>query len=456
MRDLNLDVLELIFSHLPSGNDLTSVALVSRSFFAGVIPRLYEELHFRSKQAKRYSTIVAPFAALLKHPHRAVHVRTIDIRAVPALKDAVPAHMHPVFLKDSADALAICNNVTSFTCVCPILPHFLLSLQNKPSLRDIRINAHLTSDQTAKLIQLEALHSITLDNASWNVIDALPKWIIANKSTLTSLTIYSANELNEQVLERSLVELPRLINLHIINCQNLSLPGVLKCLVYTPLLESLSVTTFMHSESLQMNAPYPPLRNLLHLSLDCKSGLAGPPSAVHNNSLLSRFFSDILLASSPPLRTLSIRLADRSLSIPEQWLDAVLCTYGGTLRTVSFGQCLVSVEAITKICDKSTSLERLEVPLPVKELRPYTLAAAKSSTITTLIDLSDQHATHTPKVALGKDSIKFMMTTIPSLQTVECDGRIWKRREGPKDGSAVRLSLEGQKIVPSQHWFMRD
>lgn len=117
-----------------------------------------------------------------------------------------------------------------------------------------------------------------------------------------------------------------------------------------------------------MNAPYPPLRNLLHLSLDCKSGLAGPPSAVHNNSLLSRFFSDILLASSPPLRTLSIRLADRSLSIPEQWLDAVLCTYGGTLRTVSFGQCLVSVEAITKICDKSTSLERLEVPLPVKEL----------------------------------------------------------------------------------------
>lgn len=191
--------------------------------------------------------------------------RISDIRAVPALKDAVPAHMHPVFLKDSADALAICNNVTSFTCVCPILPHFLLSLQNKPSLRDIRINAHLTSDQTAKLIQLEALHSITLDNASWNVIDALPKWIIANKSTLTSLTIYvslsclfrdiffnltmklqSANELNEQVLERSLVELPRLINLHIINCQNLSLPGVLKCLVYTPLLESLSVTTFMH------------------------------------------------------------------------------------------------------------------------------------------------------------------------------------------------------------------
>lgn len=117
-----------------------------------------------------------------------------------------------------------------------------------------------------------------------------------------------------------------------------------------------------------MPAPYPPLRNLLHLSLDCKSGLSGPPSAVHTNTVLSRFFSDILLASSPPLRSISIRLPDRALSIPEHWLDAVLCTYGGTLRTVSLGQCLVSVEAIAKICDKSTSLERLEVPLPVKEL----------------------------------------------------------------------------------------
>lgn len=69
---------------------------------------------------------------------------------------------------------------------------------------------------------------------------------IQRQKIYLTMKLQSANELNEQVLERSLVELPRLINLHIINCQNLSLPGVLKCLVYTPLLESLSVTTFMH------------------------------------------------------------------------------------------------------------------------------------------------------------------------------------------------------------------
>lgn len=53
-QNLNLDVLELVFAHLATSNDLASVALVSRSFLAGVIPRLYETLLFRLSQAKRY------------------------------------------------------------------------------------------------------------------------------------------------------------------------------------------------------------------------------------------------------------------------------------------------------------------------------------------------------------------------------------------------------------------
>jgi hypothetical protein len=50
---LNLDVLELIFAYL-SGNDLLPVALVNRSFLAGVIPRLYRTLIFRLHHSKRY------------------------------------------------------------------------------------------------------------------------------------------------------------------------------------------------------------------------------------------------------------------------------------------------------------------------------------------------------------------------------------------------------------------
>ena len=54
--NLNLDVLELIFAFL-SGNDLPSVASVSRSFLAGVIPRLYQTIWFRVRQAKGYDVV---------------------------------------------------------------------------------------------------------------------------------------------------------------------------------------------------------------------------------------------------------------------------------------------------------------------------------------------------------------------------------------------------------------
>ena len=54
--NINLDCLELIFAYL-SGNDLVSVSLVSRSFLAAVIPRLYRTLSFGLHQAKRYPSV---------------------------------------------------------------------------------------------------------------------------------------------------------------------------------------------------------------------------------------------------------------------------------------------------------------------------------------------------------------------------------------------------------------
>lgn len=54
--NLNFDCLELIFAYL-SGNDLVSVSLVSRSFLAAAIPRVYKTLTFGLNQAKRYPSV---------------------------------------------------------------------------------------------------------------------------------------------------------------------------------------------------------------------------------------------------------------------------------------------------------------------------------------------------------------------------------------------------------------
>lgn len=57
--NLNFDVLEVIFSFL-SGHDLHSVALVSHSFYAGVLPRLYRTLRYTMRHGKKFPRVRPP------------------------------------------------------------------------------------------------------------------------------------------------------------------------------------------------------------------------------------------------------------------------------------------------------------------------------------------------------------------------------------------------------------
>jgi hypothetical protein len=75
--NLNLDVLELIFCFL-SGNDLPSVALVSRSFLAGVIPRLYDSISYRIRQMKGYDSVRPHFVHLLSSEYANDRLDTIE------------------------------------------------------------------------------------------------------------------------------------------------------------------------------------------------------------------------------------------------------------------------------------------------------------------------------------------------------------------------------------------
>ena len=65
--NLNFDCLEIIFTYL-SGNDLVSVSLVSRSFLAAAIPRIYRTLAFGLNQAKRYPTVRLPNKCRISAP----------------------------------------------------------------------------------------------------------------------------------------------------------------------------------------------------------------------------------------------------------------------------------------------------------------------------------------------------------------------------------------------------
>lgn len=118
-------------------------------------------------------------------PDHALSTTVVDIRAVSTVKFL----LRPKFFDECTRTIALCQNLGSFTCTVDVVPSFLLALQEKRSLESVRFMANLTTDQAAQAAKITGLRSLTLDSASWTVVDVLPKWSVTLQPSLTSLTL---------------------------------------------------------------------------------------------------------------------------------------------------------------------------------------------------------------------------------------------------------------------------
>ncbi|KAF9807539.1 hypothetical protein IEO21_08180 [Rhodonia placenta] len=433
--NLNLDCLELIFAHL-YGNDLVSVSLVSRSFLAGVIPRLYRTLVFKLNQAKRYPAILSPFAAVLAHQNLTSHVRHIDIRTVPIVK-ATP---NPVFLHECARTIAICPNLMTFICTPNVLPSFLFDLQDKESLQHLRVNASLTEDQAQKLVNLRSLKSIILDTGTPYIANLLPRWTTSLSSTLLSLTLYGMHDLNEHVLDGALSNLPNLKALHVIQCTKIDHHSVLSRTSNVPLLESLSFTTWESPRNLPSSIQ--PLRYLRHLAIDTHSSLSSNATPSLWSSIIS-----LTRSWSPPLSSITFKLSEKLL-VGDSFIHEVLTAHAATLRHFAILNGSLSLEAVRTICSRCSLLERFAFSIPSKDIFSLAVALSRSKTLHTLSDVSNPHLTHGHKVHVSPSKVRTIVENVPSLQKVITDGRIWTVQRKPFQ------VYQERKRTPPVHWFM--
>ncbi|KAK6978233.1 hypothetical protein R3P38DRAFT_2580358 [Favolaschia claudopus] len=443
---VNLDVLELIFGYL-SGNDLTSIALVSRSFFAGVIPRLYSTLLFRLSHVKKYPSVMSPFVAVTAHPEFATFVRHIDIRSVPVVKTQYNSN----FLIECKRALDICPNIMSFRCSINALPPFISSLAQKDRLRDLRIYAHLTTEQSIKMARIATIRSLTLDFPSWNILNLLPQWAATLRGGLTSLTLFMANELNETVLGAALAELPGLLGLHVIGCPKIHHPTLLPLLTHTPHLESLSLTTGDGARPLAQ--PPPSLASLRHLAID--TCLSPTPLHAPSSSTLTSLLTYIN-SSSPHLSSFILRYPGRSeIVLPHAFIQQLISAHATSLTQLSFLNCVLgTTDSLAAICKACVNLERLDIFVTVRELSEFTFALAKSRTLRTLIDASSTNR-HALRPSLNQAGIRMMMVNVPSLRNVVTEGRVWRvRRLFSFGGLGIELERRPNLHAAARHWFV--
>ncbi|KAJ3504699.1 hypothetical protein NLJ89_g7797 [Agrocybe chaxingu] len=388
---------------------------------------------------------MSPFASVIAHPHLAVHVRNIEIRVVPIVKSC----LHPVFVRECREALKICRNLQTFKCtVANVVAVLLPSLAQKIRLEDVTLYANLTTDQAAMLNKLEKLESLTIEFASWNVVDMLPTWTGSLTKTLTSLTLYTIHELHEDVLKSILTNLPNLRGLHVVGCLKVDHTVIFRQIVHTPLLEMLSLTTSENTAPLIF--PSPPMRHLKHLAFDTRYSMQPSPSP----SILASILAHIRL-SAPPLQSFTIKLPERKIVVGDPFITQLVEHYGSTLRRLSFLDCGVSQESIAEICKNCVNLQRLDVSIPMKELLPFTRNLSFSKTLHTIVDV-DNHVDHGMRPTLKQENVRYMMSLSSSLRKVVSNHRIWTGRLDPVQGVVVTLEKRRSHSYGSLWFMIRD
>lgn len=421
---LNFDVLEVICSFL-SGQDLASVAQVSRSFLAGALPRLYKNVWYRLREGKAYASgqVLSPFSVILQHPSLAIHVRSIDIETVPfTTSHNIKKQPHPTFMRECTKSMALCRNLTSFKCTIPnVLPSFLISLQHKSRLKTLRVYSNVTTEQSRLLQKISTLENLVLEFASWNILNVLPAWTTTLRSSLRTLVLYMTNELNTETLDAVLEQLPELQGLHIIGCSRVDHVAVLKLLTHVPELESLSFTATESTAAIPVVSPT--LASLQTLCIDARCTRPQSPMPGNLQSIID-FFKN----SGCQLTSFCLKLPERNVMIGHAFIIKLLNIYGTSLRKVSFIDCGLENQSLSLLAKKCTQLERLDVAIPVKDMYLFAEMLSASKTLKTLVHVDNQHV-HGPRPPMTQDNVEHILDRVGSLQTVVSDKRVWVRRD---------------------------
>ncbi|KAL4251036.1 hypothetical protein ABKN59_006202 [Abortiporus biennis] len=360
--NINLDCLGAICAYL-SGPDLVAVSLTSRSFLVAATPHLYRTIGCNSIHSVQYKYL-SLFETIQRHPQLALHVREIDLQVFKLV-----GTIRKQFLKSCRNTIENSIGLESFSCESSeFLDYLLPSLKKLRQLRTIRISGNLEDNPAQHLLCLTGLREISLNSASWNVTDQLPKWIRSGNSTLTTLCLFQLESLNEGILK-----------------------DVLQTSQYTPNIKSLGLSCLkMSSNSLvDSNFTFSDIQHLAVQFWEINTFMT------ENVSFLNLLLKLLVGSHRSSLRTLAIE---------------------GLSRAV------MDIDRLSFIARDCRKLEKLTIPISIsKRSEPLGVALSSSATLRTFKDSALRN------VMVKNQEIIHIMNTVPSLETIEENHRVWTR-----------------------------
>lgn len=106
-----------------------------------------------------------------------------------------------------------------------------------------------------------------------------------------------------------------------------------------------------------------PLHGIKHLAFDAKYGLQPSPSPAVLASVLA-----YLKPSCPSLVSFTLKMPEKKVVVGDAFIDLLIDNHKSTLRRLAFLECVITKESTLKICKSCVHLERLDLPISVRDI----------------------------------------------------------------------------------------
>jgi len=185
--------------------------------------------------------------------------------------------------------------------------------------------------------------------------------------------------------------------------------------------------------------------------LGCIRSLALDSRSADPQVILSAIFQ-YLRTIYFPLTSLKLRVGQKKIVVPQDFIKTVVELHGQNLQVLSFLDCEVSMKTIELICKGCPKLERIDLALPMKEVNTFGKAISHAKNLRTIVG-AENHTQHGPRMYLTPDNVEFFMGMVSTLRTIIDGNRIWTRTPSQNIGIAVSLERRPTRKAGT-HWFM--
>ncbi|TFK31402.1 hypothetical protein BDQ12DRAFT_694220 [Crucibulum laeve] len=423
--DLPLELLPAILVYLPKPHHLASTSLVNKTFYAFSTPLLYSRASIYAWHKESKYKVIRLFDTLSRCAHLAKHLRRLEVRDFPKALSFPDIDIFDIVVMGLRNCTALRS--CTWTRDGSLSSDILDALKASEELQELEINGHSDGNYDPKLLlQFNHLTKISIIMPSVPVIGALEGWLTQTGKTLRSLTLVckSSPIVTDDVLRSLAYHLPNLDHIHLTGCPKVTHQGVSAVLdsnitgIESLGLEGVSARFDMAAFAENCTTKQM-LRRLRSITL-----------TVQQQLLMKDWMANVLnLLSSAPLEVFHVYSTGAFFESPvtDDFWSKLINIHGPRLTRFSVHRMLISLQAISDICEKCTSLEQLFIVVEPGSLNNLAACLSSAKRLQTVhINYPLEASTDTLPILFPSDVLAIVRQCSSTVTQFGCNAKVWQ------------------------------